>query len=269
MNQYSSGQIIQRVTSIVIVLGFFFMPLLQFSLESRNLPALGFLLTAWDISNGLSVAPLGFFEIHIFDWSSPNGIVWLLLLPAIMGWFVIDATSDIRRRMLGIDAVMVMVALIIMLGSAFSLASANRDIEKALTDTTGSLSFIPGELLSVINDRTTQLVLELSYGWWFMLIAFIIMGLNVLRELVSAGSPIVAVARGTVANAAASMATALGTTPTPQNMNTQPIGVTSVAGATSTQTLEQKLERLRKLHESGAISTAEYDITRQQYLDEL
>jgi hydrogenase-4 membrane subunit HyfE len=267
MNQQSSGQIIQRVTSIVLVLGFFFMPLLQFSLESRNLPTLGFLLTAWDISNGLSVAPLGFFKIHIFDWSSPNGIVWLLVLPAIMGWFVIDAAADIRRRMLSIDAVMVVVALVIMLGTAFSLTAANRDIEKALTDTTGSLSFIPSEFFSIISDRTTQLTLELGYGWWFMLIAYVIMGLNVLRELVSAGSPIVAVARGTVANAAATMASALSATPPATNMNTQPIGTSSNVG--STQTLEQKLERLRKLYESGAISTAEYDATRQQYLDEL
>lgn len=158
-------------------------------------------------------------------------------------------------------AILVVIALLVLVMVAFSLSSVSRDIEDAILGDIDNLSIFPSDIYRILNDNKTRLTLELGYGWWYLVITYIIMGLNLLRELVAAGSQIVQIARGSVANVVSGM---VAPTAVPQGATTQPI---SQGDTSNAQSLEQKLERLRKLHESGAISDAEYDATRQQYLD--
>jgi hypothetical protein len=263
MGNQVSGTLVQRITSVLAVLIFFYMPLVMFSIESPVFPTVGVLFTAMDLANGFSIEPLGFLQLHFLDWSSPNALIWLLLVPAVYGWFAIEGTTTYRRRELGVGAILVVVALLVLVMVAFSLSSVTRDIEDAILGDIDNLSIFPSDIYRILDDNKTRLTLELGYGWWYLIIIYVLMGLNLLRELVAAGSQIVQMARGSVANVVSGMVTPAAA---PQGTTTQPFASPSTA---NNQTLEQKLDRLRKLHESGAISDAEYDATRQQYLDEI
>jgi hypothetical protein len=268
MGNQSTGQVIQRMMTIVVVLSFFLMPFIMFSIKTvgMDIPTVAISMSGLDLSNGFSVKPLGF-PIYLIDWSAPNGIFWVLILPAIYGWFAIDVQGDNRRRELGIGAILTVLALAVIIVVAFSISSVNAKIEDSIaTDGDGlnriGLSFI----VDALNNNKTRLTIELSYGWWVSLIAYVLMGLNLLRQLTFAGSQIVQVARGSMANVASGVASVLSPSTPMTATTTQPMNMASGSGA---QSLEQKLERLRKLHESGAISDAEYDLTRQQYLSEI
>lgn len=267
MGNQSTGHVVQRMTTLVVVLVFFFMPFIMVSIKTvgMDIPTVAVSMSALDLSNGFSLKPLGF-PIYLIDWSAPNGAVWLLLLPALYGWLAIDVQGDTRRRELGIGAVLTVVALSILIVVAFSISSINAKIEDSILRDGNGLSRIGlGFIFDALNNNKTRLTVEMSYGWWLALIAYVLMGLNLLRELTAAGSQIVQVARGSMANVASGVATALSQGTQPSGPVTQPIA----GGSSGAQSLEQKLDRLRKLHESGAISDAEYDMTRQQYINEL
>lgn len=268
MNNLTLGHLIQRVVTIMVVIGFFFMPFVFFSVKTTgmDIPTVAIAMSAVDISNGFTIRPVGF-PIYFPDWSSPNGVIWLLILPVIYGWFVFDMQGPTRRRELGIGALLSVVGLIILVAIAFSISAVNAKIEDAVLRDGQGLSRVGlGFIFDILSNYKTRLTVELSYGWWFLLVAYVLMGVNLLREMTIEGSQIIQVARGSVANMASGVASALSPNISVVSPNTQPISATSVSSA---QTLEQKLERLRKLHESGAISDAEYDATRQQYITEI
>jgi hypothetical protein len=236
------GQIIQRVTTVVIVLMFFTMPFVLISVKTVGLdiPTVAISMSALDLSNGFSIKPFGF-PIYLIDWSAPNGIVWLLILPAVYGWFALDVQKETRRRELGISAILTVISLVIMIAIAFNISSANAKIEDAILRDGNGLSDIGlGFLFQALNNNKTRLTIELSYGWWYAIIAYVLMGLNLLRELTAAGSQIVQEARGSLANVASGISSALNQGSQVQGVPTQPIPGSGISAA---QTLEQKLDR--------------------------